>query len=152
MAKINPGKTTPQPSRNSGANNTGGVENTSDESASTEEESVAGNLTSPEGVFLIIFAVIFDLVGLIPIINIISDIIAAIFFGFWAIITGRKGVLKKFILSFLLEFVPIVSDAAPFISIGGMFVGKKLPTSWIGFVYSTLMGGSGAKKINPSGE
>lgn len=141
MAKINADKNIPQPS-----NSSPGGEGTNEESGSVEGEITAGNLTSPEGVFLILFAAIFDLVGLIPIINIISDIIAAIFFGFWAIITGKKGILKKFILSFLLEFIPIVSDAAPFISMGGMFVGKKLPTSWIGFVYSVLTGGSGAPK------
>ncbi len=109
-----------------------------------------GNLSSPEGVLILSIAAIFDVIGFVPAIGGISDIIAGIFFSLWMIGTSKKG-WSKFILAFILEAIPIVSDVTPFISLLGIFFNIKLSTSWIGCVYSVLMGGSGTKKIKKGG-
>jgi hypothetical protein len=91
-------------------------------------------LASPGGVIMLCLAVLFDAVGLIPIVGDISDVFAGIIIGGWMLVTGKKA-LKKFAVAFILEAIPIVSDIAPFVS---LLSGGKLPASWIGCVYSTL--------------
>lgn len=118
-----------------------------EEEISVNEDSEAGSLTSPDAIINFIIAGIFDAIGLIPIVGSVSDIIAGIYFLIWMIATGKKG-WPKFLLALILMFIPIVSDIAPFVSLFGMFLNIKLPTSWIGCVYSILMGGGGTKKAN----
>jgi hypothetical protein len=93
-----------------------------------------GSITSPEGILMLCLAAIFDIIGLIPLIGDISDIFAGIIFGGWMIITGKKAI-KNFLIAFILEAFPIVSDVAPFVS---LLSGGKIPASWIGCVYKTL--------------
>ncbi|MGA2417718.1 MAG: hypothetical protein ABSF55_00530 [Candidatus Staskawiczbacteria bacterium] len=128
-------------------NQTENIEETSEE---TEEGAAEGgigqkgSIASPEGIIMMCMGGLFDLVGLlgfIPvigwIIELISDIIAAIFFSIWMLVTKRKG-WWKFFLGLILEAIPYIDDVAPFISLIGIAVGAKLPTSWIGFVYAVL--------------
>jgi hypothetical protein len=123
-----------------------------DENPEKSEDSSSdsgGGVFSAEGILMLCIAGLFDGIGLIPVVGDVSDIIAGIFFAAWIIITGKKG-WWKFILALILEAIPIVSDIVPFISIIGMFFNIKLPTSWIGCVYSILSGRGGmAKKIIP---
>jgi hypothetical protein len=96
---------------------------------------IGGDVASPEGVIMLSIAVIFDIIGLIPLIGDFSDAIAGILIGAWIVATKRTGVLKRFVIAFILEAIPIVSDITPFVS---LLSGGKLPASWIGFVYGTL--------------
>ena len=112
-------------------------------------ENSGGGIASPEGILLLCVAGLFDGIGLIPVVGDVSDIIAGIVFGAWMIITKKKG-WWKFLLAIVLEAIPIVSDIVPFISLAAMIFNIKLPTSWIGCVYSILTGQGGmAKKIIP---
>ena len=97
------------------------------------------DLTSPEGIIMLSVAGIFDLIGLVPIVGSISDIFAGIIFVIWTL-TKEDGAKKllKMLIALILEAIPIVSDITPFISIIGIFFGKKWPASWIGYVYSVL--------------
>lgn len=106
---------------------------------SNKDESSGGNITSPEGVLMLSVAVLFDLIGLIPLVGTISDIFAGIIVGAWMITrkSGRKAIVR-FVIALVLEAIPIVSDIAPFVS---LFSGGKLPASWIGCVYGTLKDG-----------
>jgi hypothetical protein len=133
----------------------GDKKNDEGESEDSEKKSTggsaggAGSLFSPEGVIMLLIAGMFDGIGLIPIVGTITDIIAGIFFAGWMFISGKKG-WWKFALALLLEAIPIISDLVPFISLIGILINIKLPTSWIGCVYSILMGqGGAAKKIVP---
>jgi hypothetical protein len=98
-----------------------------------------GSLTTPESVLMLCMAGFFDLIGLIPLVGDISDIIAGIIFLIWTLTkpSGGKKVLK-FLLAFILEAIPIVSDIAPLVSLVAMICGQKWPTSWIGYVYSII--------------
>lgn len=102
-------------------------------------EGGGGNLASPEGVLMLCIAVFFDLIGLIPVINTVSDIFAGIIVGAW-MLTRRSGrsAIFSLLIAFVLELIPIVSDIAPFVS---LFSVGKLPASWIGCVYKTLNAG-----------
>ncbi|MFA6409898.1 MAG: hypothetical protein WCW01_06990, partial [Gammaproteobacteria bacterium] len=99
----------------------------------------SGNLTTPEGIIMLFLAIVFDLLGLIPIVGTVTDILAGIGFGMWAL-SKEGGVkhLKKFIIALILEAIPVVSDITPFVSLIGMLFGAKIPASWIGFVYCVL--------------
>jgi hypothetical protein len=99
-----------------------------------------GGISSPEGVIVMTAAVVFDILGLIPLVNIASDIIAIIVFGLWLFISQRGKALASFVIALILELIPIVSDIAPFVS---LFSGGKLPASWVGFAWKTLGGTSG---------
>ena len=60
-----------------------GKEITGDDVEPIGAEGGVGSITSPEGVLMMSLAVLFDSIGLIPGIGIISDIFAAIIFGLW---------------------------------------------------------------------
>jgi len=85
-----------------------------------------GSLTSPEGILMLCVAGIIDIISLIPIINIASDVIGIVIIGGWLIITRPGEALKKAVKRFLvacgIELIPVVSIAP----------------SWTWFVYKTL--------------
>jgi hypothetical protein len=115
----------------------------------SEDTGGIGSLFSPEGVTMLGFGLMFDGIGLIPVVGDISDIIAGIFFAAWMIITSKKG-WWKFLIALILEAIPIISDIVPFISLIAMVFNIRLPTSCVGCVYSILMGQGGmAKKVVP---
>ena len=112
--------------------------------AGKKAQEAVGKMFSPEGVLMFSLAAMFDVVGLlgfIPlvgwIIEMVSDIVATLVFTGWMMGTGRKGWLKL-ILAAVIEIVPYLDDISPFVSLIGMFFGAKIPTSWIGFVYSVI--------------
>ena len=105
----------------------------------------AGDLTSPDAILNFIIAVVFDGIGLIPVVGTFSDIFAGIYFAIWMIATNKRG-WWKFLAALILEAFPIVSDITPFVSMFGILVNFKLPASWIGFVYCVLSSGSGNKQ------
>lgn len=88
-----------------------------------------GNITSPEGVLMLCVAGIIDTISLIPIINVISDILGIIVIGGWLIVTrpgeALKKAVKRFLITCSIELIPIVSVAP----------------SWTWFVYKTLKDG-----------
>jgi len=102
-----------------------------------ENDDNAGGVTSPDGVLNLIIAGIFDGVGFIPVVNIVSDIIAVLYFTIWMIGTSKRG-WWKLILSFILMLIPVVSDFAVVIGLITFILGIKFPVSWIGFVYSVV--------------
>lgn len=89
----------------------------------------SGNLTSPEGILMLSIAGIIDVISLIPIINIVSDVLGIIIIGGWLVITrpgeALKKAVKKFLIACGIELIPIVSIAP----------------SWTWFVYKTLNDG-----------
>ena len=106
-----------------------------------------GSLTSPEAVMMFSIAATFDLIGLIPIVGTITNVIAGFFFGFWAFtMPNGKKMIWKFILALVLEAIPVVSDIAPFVSLIGMLFGAKIPASWIGFTYCVITSNDGVAK------
>lgn len=112
-------------------------EDGAEEETASSNTSKIGNLTSPDGILNLIIAGFFDGIGFIPVVNMVSDIIAAIYFIIWMLGTGKKGWLKL-ILAVVLMFIPIVSDIAVVVGFVGLIMGVKLPVSWTGFVYSTM--------------
>jgi len=93
---------------------------------SDSPEKTGGNLTSPEGVLMLIIAGIIDAISIIPVINVASDVLGIIIIGGWLVITRSGEALKKAIKRFLIacgiELIPVVSIAP----------------SWTWFVYKTL--------------
>ncbi|OGZ78208.1 MAG: hypothetical protein A2528_00095 [Candidatus Staskawiczbacteria bacterium RIFOXYD2_FULL_37_9] len=85
-----------------------------------------GGITSPEGVLMLFLAGIIDTISLIPIINVVSDILGIIVIGGWLVITrpgeALKKATKRFLIACGVELIPVVSIA---------------PT-WVWFVYKTL--------------
>ena len=118
---------------------------------STEEESVTddgagvGSIFTPEALVMFAIAGVFDLIGLIPLVNIVSSIVAGITISAWMIGTGRKG-WPRFIIAFILELLPGISTITPTISIICMTLNVKLPASWVGCIYCIMSGGDGTKK------
>mgnify|MGYP001618169117 FL=1 len=98
------------------------TENTKSENSGVEK----GGITSPEGVLMLCIAGIIDIISLIPVINIISDVLGIIVIGGWMVITRPGEALKKaagkFLIACGIELIPIVSIAP----------------SWTWFVYKTL--------------
>lgn len=95
-----------------------------------------GALFSPEGIIMMLLAILIDTAGLIcliltaifgigQIISLVVDIIGMVLIGGWMLsrygrMTGTKGakkaggkLLKRFGLSFLGELIPIFGDVAP---------------------------------------
>ena len=104
-----------------------------------DESGGFGSLASPEGFLMMTLAIFFDIIGLIPIVGTVSNIFAGIFFITWTFTKpGGAKKVSKFLLALVLEAIPIVSDITPFVSVIGIFFGKKIPASWIGYVYSVL--------------
>ena len=111
----------------------------------------AANLLSPEGIFLQIIGITFDVTGLlidwIPgigwAIELIIDLIAAIFYGTYMLATGKKG-WWKLLLAVVLEAIPYVDDIADVIGWISVLVGFAVPTSWWAFGAILAMSGSGA--------
>ena len=111
-----------------GREETGGPEENAEEEIKDENIGGAGNLLSPEGVVMLSVAVTIDLISLIPVVNIVSDIIGMIIIGSWMFFRsgtapGRpqrpgkpkipaKGggkILRRFITVGIIEAIPIVS-------------------------------------------
>jgi len=105
-------------------------ENESEETNNSGSESSpggnSGNLTTPEGVIMLSAAAIFDIVSLVPGVNVISDIFGIVIIGGWLVFTrpgeALKKAIKKFLIACGIELIPIVSVAP----------------SWTWFVYSIL--------------
>lgn len=93
-------------------------------------------LTTPNALLALVAAVIFDILGLIPVIGSFSGIFAGLIIGSWMLLRkgGRKA-LKRYLLAQILGIISIVSSITPIISILSC---GKLPASWIGLVYLTL--------------
>ncbi len=95
----------------------------------TDTNETQGNITSPEGVLMLCVAGIIDVISLIPVINIISDVLGIIIIGGWLIITrpgqALKKAAKRFLIACGIELIPILSIA---------------PT-WTWFVYKALKDG-----------
>jgi len=85
-----------------------------------------GGLTSPEGVLMLSIAGIIDIISLIPVINVISNVLGIIIIGGWMVVTrpgeALKKAVKRFLIACSVELIPIVSIA---------------PT-WTWFVYKEL--------------
>ena len=102
----------------------------------SEPASEMGALFSPEGVIMMLLAILIDTAGLIcliltaifgigQVISLVVDIIGMVLIGGWMLsrygrMTGTKGakkaggkLLKRFGLSFLDELIPIFGDVAP---------------------------------------
>jgi len=99
------------------------------ETAETEEakqNTGGGNLTSPEGILMLCIAGVIDVISLIPVINIVSDVLGIIIIGGWLVITrpgeALKKATKRFLIACGIELIPVVS----------MF------PSWTWFVYKAL--------------
>ncbi|MCX6718284.1 MAG: hypothetical protein NTY81_01625 [Candidatus Staskawiczbacteria bacterium] len=97
-----------------------------EEEQKKEGDGNSGNLASPEGILMLCVAGIIDAISLIPVINIISDILGIIIIGGWLLITrpgeAVKKAVKRFLIACGIELIPIVSIAP----------------SWTWFVYKTL--------------
>jgi len=93
---------------------------------SRQKGETGGGIASPEGVLMLSVAGIIDVISLIPVINVISDVLGIIIIGGWLVITRPGAALKKTTTRFLIacgiELIPIVSIAP----------------SWTWFVYKTL--------------
>jgi len=105
------------------------TENTKPEDSNGEaggDSDNKGGITSPEGVLMLCVAGIIDIISLIPVINIVSDVLGIVIIGGWMVITrpgeALKKALKRFLIACGVESIPIVSIA---------------PT-WTWFVYKTL--------------
>jgi len=85
-----------------------------------------GNLTSPEGILMLCIAVVIDVISLIPVINVISDVLGIVIIGGWIVVTrpgeAFKKAIKRLLIAAGIELIPIVSIAP----------------SWTWFVYKTL--------------
>lgn len=118
-------------------------ESNTDQKNEGKVKEIVGNLTSPEAVLMLAVAGIFDLIGLVPIVADISDMVAGVVMVLWALMSGRlKEIAKKALLLYLvtliLEAIPIVSDITPIISVLGLCMGKAWPVSWIGWTFWIL--------------
>lgn len=99
------------------------------ETANEAKENNGGGATSPEGVLMLCVAGIIDVISLVPVINIVSDVLGIIIIGGWLVVTrpgeALKKATKRFLIACGIEIIPVVSIA---------------PT-WTWFVYKTLNDG-----------
>ena len=88
-----------------------------------------GGMTSPDGILMLILAGVLDLISLIPILNILSNILGVIIIGGWLFVTRPQTAIKKaskrFLIACGVELIPVIS---------------VFPT-WLWFVYKTLKDG-----------
>ena len=113
-----------------------------DESA-TVEGSGKIEMTVPLGVCTMALGLIFDLVNLIPGVGSADDIIAVCVLGAIFLLIGKikLKLVIGFIIAAILEFIPIVEDIVPIISLIGILFGIGIPVSWVGFVFFALNSG-----------
>ncbi|MCX6720862.1 MAG: hypothetical protein NTW11_03590 [Candidatus Staskawiczbacteria bacterium] len=127
MADEQPKKPTAQTDNKQGDNE----EEITEGEGSGGENGNSGNLTSPEGVLMLTIAGIIDVISIIPVINVVSDILGIIIIGGWLLFTRTGEAIKRATVKLLIacgvELIPVVSI---------------LP-GWTWFVYSTLTDGGG---------
>lgn len=99
---------------------------TEDGGSDTQAGGSSGGLTSPEGILMLCIAGIIDLISLVPVINVVSDVLGVVIIGGWIVITrpgeAFKKAIKRLLIAAGIELIPIVSIAP----------------SWTWFVYKTL--------------
>jgi len=94
-------------------NKEGSEENGEGGEIKNSEENTSGDLTSPEGILMLLVAGTIDTISIIPVVNVISDILGIIIIGGWLLITRPATALKrvwgKFLIAIGIELVPVVS-------------------------------------------
>ncbi|MDP3882780.1 MAG: hypothetical protein Q8Q48_01860 [Candidatus Staskawiczbacteria bacterium] len=125
-------------------NDEGGEEQ---EEGKGKENSGIGDLFSPEGIIILFIAAFFDIIGGIPVVGWISDVIAWIVMGLWFFLSGKyttimkkkaKSAILTFIVTAVLGLIPIVEDIAPIISLLGITFNQPITVSWIGWTFWVL--------------
>lgn len=85
-----------------------------------ESEETGPNFTSPEAILMLMFAVVLDIISIIPAINLITTVVGLVVFGLWMIfrsgnVSMTKGVqkigkkiFKRLGITSLIELIPVV--------------------------------------------